>query len=101
MEQLMAILKFVRSSPSISLGQFSGTAASKPRQQLPPKLLANIYVNGEPRHKLTHEASRLIEVKPFSRTYSHGFPSFKNPGLIFTLSNITQIHRPRRLGMQS
>ncbi|KAJ6088812.1 hypothetical protein N7486_009378 [Penicillium sp. IBT 16267x] len=45
MEQLMTVLKFVRSSPSLSLGHFSGTAASQPRQKLPPKRLAIIYVN--------------------------------------------------------
>ncbi|KAJ5993974.1 hypothetical protein N7451_009698 [Penicillium sp. IBT 35674x] len=45
MQQLMAILKFVRSSPSLSLGHFSGTAASQPRRELPPKPLAIVYVN--------------------------------------------------------
>lgn len=99
MEQLMKILKFVRSSPSLSLGHFSGTATSQPRQQLPSKRLATIYVNGELRRRLKHEKSGLIKVKRFSRIYSHGSPLFKDPPLIAILNNITQIHHPHLRGM--
>lgn len=99
MEQLMATLKFVRSSPSLSLSHFSGTAASQPRQELPPKPLAIVYVNGELNSQSTSASSELIEMKHFLRTYIHGFPLFRGPPLITILNINTRIHHRHLLGM--